>query len=325
MPRILLVATLLLGVPQKAPTESPPLWVGLAAGTQAVGYRRLEGPRGPVDVWYPASEQGSRLRFTDYLGEGASGLRSFMAGAGISSGTIDSLLASRLYAAREARPAAGVLPLIIVAQGNAQDVSDQVVLCEYLASHGYAVASTPSPMIKTPMRSEDELAALAERQADDLATSVGVASTVVRVDSQRIAVVGHSFGARSALLLAMRGTPKLIALVSLDGGIGTATAAEQFRRAPSFRADALVAPILHFSETLDSFMAPDSSMLKSLRTPELVLEPTANLHHVHFTTWGFVAAVFPDVGRVTGGTVNTRGAVRDVAEKTLAFLRRRLD
>ena len=47
-----------------------------------------------------------------------------------------------------------------VAQGNAQTVQDQAHLAEYLASYGYVVATTPSPMLITgPLTDESQVGA----------------------------------------------------------------------------------------------------------------------------------------------------------------------
>jgi dienelactone hydrolase len=304
--------------------SAPALWAGLQPGPHRVGYQRLDARGGVVHVWYPSVAAGERLRFRAYLGDSVQGLTSFLSGAGVAIATIDGLLESPLHATGNARPVDRAFPLVLVAHGNAQDVTDQVVFCEYLASHGFVVAATPSPMLRTPMEREDQVGALAELQADELAAAIGATANVVRVDLERVAVVGHSFGARAALLLAMRGQPRLQAMVSLDGGIGTTTALEPFRRAPSFRPDAALPPLLHFSEELDAFMTPDFSLLKSLRVAELVLEPTQDMRHSHFTTWGFAAVVFPDLARATRATAGTGSALRAVHEKTAAFLRRSL-
>jgi pimeloyl-ACP methyl ester carboxylesterase len=57
---------------------------------------------------------------------------------------------------------------------------------------------------------------------------------------QRMGVVGHSFGARAALLLAML-DPQVAAVVSLDGGIGTASGRASLEALPIYRAEAAVA------------------------------------------------------------------------------------
>jgi hypothetical protein len=112
------------------------------------------------------------------------------------------------------------------------------------------------------------------------------------------------------------------AIVSLDGGIGTATAVEPFRQAPSFRAGAPLPPLLHFYEELDPFMTPDFTFLHGLPIAELVLIHTEGMHHIHFTTFGFAASVFPSLAAVTHATSTTSRAVRDVAEQTATFLHR---
>jgi dienelactone hydrolase len=216
-----------------------------------------------------------------------------------------------------------VAPLILVAHGNGQNAIDQVVLCEFLASHGYVVAATPSPMLRTPLEREDQVGELAEIQATELARAASRVAAVLSVDTTRIGVIGHSFGARAALLLAMRDS-SIRAVVSLDGGIGTATAQEAFRLAPSFREDARLPPVLHFYETLDPFMKPDFTLLERLDTRGLTLEPTRGMHHTHFTTYGFAAALFPDIARVTQATGETDRGVVAMAKKTRAFLDREL-
>jgi dienelactone hydrolase len=300
----------------------PVLWAGLVPGPYQVGYRRLGASAAVVHVWYPASASGSPLCFGDYLEEPAR-LRAFLEQTGVPSRTIDSLFVSRLYAGSMSSPVNRPFPLVLVAQGNGQDAADQVVLSEYLASQGFVVASTPSPMLRTPLEREDQVGAFAESQADELAAAIKTVAAMVPLDTLQLGVVGHSFGARAALLLAMR-DPRVRAVVSLDGGIGTATAVESFVRAPSFRANARLPALLHFYEDLDPFATPDFVLLRTLHTKDLVLVRTEGLHHVHFTTYGFASAVFPGLAVVTHATSTTPGGVREVARRTAAFLRRHL-
>lgn len=300
---------------------APALWAGLVPGPDRVGYRRLDTPRGVVHAWYPASAGGVALRLRDYLRDDAAGLSAFLVKTGVSAPTVDRFLASPLLAVASAPARDRRSPLVLVAHGNGQDVADQVVLCEYLASQGFVVAATPSPMRRTPMEREDQVGTLAEEQSADLSAAIAVMAAALPVDTAHLAVVGHSFGARAGLLVAMR-DPRVRALVSLDGGIGTATALEPFRRAPSFRADAPLPALLHFYEELDDFMAPDFAFLEALHTAGLQLRPTTGMHHGHFTTYGFAAAVFPDLAAVTHATPETGAGAIAVATETAAFLRR---
>jgi dienelactone hydrolase len=310
------LSSLATGTAHRAP---PRLWAGLSPGPYAVGYELIVTDGERVDAWYPTRSSREALRFSDYLEEEeAQSLSTFLAGTGIPVSVIDSLFDSQLFAGVGSSPLDGSFPLVLVAQGNGQSVIDQVVLCEYLASQGYVVATTPSPTRETPLEREDQVGAFAERQADDLADAVRVASSL-HADTQRIAVVGHSFGARAALLVAMRDR-NIRALVSLDGGIGTATAVDAFRTAPSFDPGVQLPPILHFYEELDAFMTPDFSLLESLRAETLELVPTAAMHHVHFTTYGFAAAAFPAIAEATRATPDTGSGVRTVIRRTAAFL-----
>jgi len=150
---------------------------------------------------------------------------------------------------------------------------------------------------------------------------VASAETLGDVDASRVAVVGHSFGARAALLVAMK-LPAVFALVSLDGGIGTATGIESLRKAPSYRPDAQLPPILHLYEELDSFMKPDFTFLRSLHFKELLLEPTSEMHHVHFTIYGFAA--LPELAAATGATERTPAAAAAVADRVRRFVQERV-
>lgn len=295
------------------------LWAGLRPGAHSVGYRHLEGLAPATSVWYPAGSEGARMTMRAYLGADADGFAAFMKSAKVPDAATNRYLDGALAARRDATPATGSFPIIAFGQGNAQTAADQAVLGEFLASHGYLVVTTASPMIATPMTREDEVPVLAEQQAADLGRGV---QAVSRWPSARGSVrfaIGHSFGARAALLLLMR-DPGIQALVSLDGGIGTSTAVADFRRAASFDPVKAAAPVLHFYEELDAFMTPDFSLLKSL-PGQVTLRPLPGMHHLHFTTIGFGAAVIPDLAAVTKAGPEIRASLTQMAQETLAFLR----
>jgi dienelactone hydrolase len=298
----------------------PALWAELMPGSYHVGYRILETPGGVVHAWYPTSADGEHLFFRDYAGVDSTRIASFLVHAGVSPPTIDSLFGCMLYAVPSPPPLDLAVPLVLIAQGNGQDVADQVVLCEYLASRGFVVAAPPSPMLHNPMEREDQAGVFAENQSAELEAAIDAVSRIIPVDSLHIGVVGHSFGARAALLLAMR-DPRIRALVSLDGGIGTSNAVGPFRQAPSFRSDAQIPPLLHFYEDLDPFMKPDFGLLKSLNTARLVLEHEDGMHHTHFTTYGFAAILFPEFAALTHATPTTAMSVVAVAQETADFLK----
>lgn len=295
------------------------LWAGLLPGRFPAGYRLVDG----VDLWYPAKTGGHSMKFRDYLGANASEFEAFLRERGISPAGVAAFVDAHMYATSDATAAGGKYPLVLIAHGNGGDAAHQAILAEFLASHGYVVASVPSPMKKHPMTAESEIGAFAEEQATALEHARDVASRVCRIQKRREAVIGHSFGARAALLLAMRDRD-VRAIVSLDGGIGTATGTQFLKAAPSFKAAAKLPPILHFYENLDPFMTPDFTFLKELRTSSLTLTPTSDLHHIHFTTYGFAAAAIPEVATATKAGPGVRKEVAKTAQAILGFLDRQL-
>src|SRR5438067_13452124 len=303
--------------------------------------RPLEGRPRPIQMslWYPArggapedltfgayvtllaSELGpaSQEQVHTTVEEHASFLRTR---AKMSGDDVERWLARPMRAVPRAPPLAGPAPLVLVAQGNGNSASDQAVLCELLASHGFAVATSPSPIrITGPMKSEGDIAKTAEDQALDLAVIAKAARErpFVAREPARTALVGHSFGARSALLYAMH--DGAAALVSLDGGIGTKTGKDELRKSKFFDAARAKLPILHFYEQLDAFMAPDFSLLRSLPGADVRLVRASHLHHMHFTTVGEAVGQFPALAQVTHADSRTPRAYDDVANATVAFLK----
>ena len=323
---------------------------GLQWGKQAVGLevaaledpaRPREGKPRPIQMvlWYPAEKGGQEdLTFGDYVGlvgselgpaspeqvrtaveEHAEFLRTR---AKMSESELERWLARPMRAIPRAPPVAKPVPLVLVALGSGNSASDQAILCELLASHGFAVATSPSPTrITGPMKGEEDIAKTAEDQALDLAILAKAARERPFVAKGPAALVAHSFGARSALLYAMH--DGAAALVSLDGGIGTKTGQDELRKSRFFDAARAKLPILHIYEQLDSFMAPDFSLLRSLRGADLHFVRASHLHHMHFTTVGEAIGKFPALAKVTHADARTEQAWTDVANATVAFLQGR--
>ena len=321
---------------------------GLQPGPGAVGTKSQlvfdgarplpSGDMRPVQVtlWYPAADAyGARMTYGSYFALAAEELRSaltadsaaraeqsyraFLASRGVPEATMAAWLGAPMRAFRDAEPAKGRFPIVLLAPGNDASAHDHAVLAELLASRGYIVAAAPSPMrITGAMQSEGEVGARARDQMQDLSLALDAA---VRLggDRDRVGVVGHSFGARGALLLAMA-DPRVRALVSLDGGIGTAAARAAYESVPAFRAPEMKTPLLHVYEELDAYMAPDFATLRSLANAERWLARATDLHHHHFTSLGAASAAWPELGKATGATAGTGRAWAAVAGSTVEFL-----
>jgi len=236
------------------------------------------------------------------------GYRAFLGRNGVPASGIDEWLQAPMLARMDAPSAAGRYPIVLVGQGMGGAVQDQAALGESLASHGYVVATTPSPVrLGAKMESEADVPAMAEEQARDLEVALAVVAPRGVADPTRTAVVGYSFGARPALLLAGR-HPAWRALVSLDGGIGSADA-KGWLAPHALDRGALRLPILHVYEEEDENARPDFELLASLVHAPRTLARAAGLRHLDFITFGLASATMPALGGVDAQRAATLHAV----------------
>lgn len=319
---ILVVSSLTSAAAEDAPLR---LWGSLKPGPRAIGFRvvgaRDGSRRGPgataarpiqISVWYPAEASGvAAMTYGDYVrlaasettlepptpaqaDEALSAYRRFLAGTGASENATSMWLGASMAARRDAPPAAGPFPLVVIAQGNGGAAPDQALLAEYLASHGYIVATSPSQArLGDTMTSERDILPSAEAQALDLAFVIRQLRSFPAQSRGPMGLVGYSFGGRSVLLLVGR-EPRVAAFVSLDSGIATKTGRGWLSRQ---RVDAMAVrvPILHVFEDADDFMAPDFTLLASLPKSDRWLLRVSDLSHFEFITYGMASAVVPDL------------------------------
>jgi pimeloyl-ACP methyl ester carboxylesterase len=259
-------------------------------GMHPVGYRVMDVPGAKplqVSVWYVAGDDGQPMRFRDLSADELA----------------QSYLDAPMLARRDASPVRTRFPLIFIVQGNGQSAGDQAVLAEILASHGYEVATIPSVAVK----SVEEMHAKVIEQAD------AVERTLDLLKNDRVVLLGHSFGARAALLVAQR--RKVQGLISLDGGIGTAVDVDWMRSKET------LPPILHLYQTSDERVKSDLTFLKSLKT-SLRLQPLAGMKHHHFSTYGFAAAADPEFANKSGAGAELRQSLDAMVRDILAFIAR---
>ena len=289
-----------------------------------------------ITVWYPAVRSAAaHVTYGEYfdltatehggapdsaLASARAGYRSFAVEHGLADSVFTQWLAAPMSAVRDAAPLKGRSPLVLLVNGNGQSAQDQSTLGEYLAGRGYVVATMPSyTRISKPPETEADIGSGAEEQADDIAFVVARVRTRGDVDTMRLGLVGHSLGARGALLYQMR-TSAARAFVSLDGGIGTATGRGAMEQAPSFDVSRVTVPVLHFYERLDGFMTPDFALLDRFTRAPVWLARTSDMHHIHFTSLGAWGGRVPAVGALVGATPKTVNEFMAVSELTRAFL-----
>ncbi|HEX9161883.1 MAG TPA: hypothetical protein VF980_09270 [Thermoanaerobaculia bacterium] len=335
-------------VPAPGPSGSF-LWAGLQPGPRLVAYKtallRIEGEEfhhGPqhfiqASVWYPAQPgTGTPMTFRDYVllkvtentieepTEAARNatlaeFRRSLTDIGVSERTANAILDAPVFARRDALTPPRVLsPIVFIAPGIGRSAIDQAILAEYIASYGYVVVATPSVTRLTgPLTGDEQLGARLEQQAEDMdiaASMVGVMwpSAV----NTPISVVGYDIGADAALLYSMHHPTVVIAL--LDPSLHAPAGLASLRAAPTFVHDAGLPPLLE----IDSSDEPASTFMTTLNAKEFSTVTEPSMRHIHFTTLGFAAAVFPDVAKATGAGPNIKHDVVDFAQRTLQFLDR---
>jgi dienelactone hydrolase len=318
-------------IPAAGAAPTARLWGPLEPGPHAVGFRVLAardetrrlagtGHARPIQisVWYPAAVAGSEtLTYGDYVrlrasertleppsaaeaDEALSVYRRFLGANGAPADAIALWLGASMSACQEARPASGRFPVVLIAAGNGGAAPDQALLAEYLASHGYVVATSPSQArLGDAVTSERDILPSALAQSRDLACVVSRLRSFDNATGGAVGVVGYSFGGRSALLFAGR-EPRVAAMVSLDSGIGSRNGRGWLPRG-RLAGLSIRAPILHVFEDADDFMAPDLAFVAGLAASDRLFVRVADLGHFEFTTYGMASAVIPGLNPLAAG------------------------
>jgi len=131
------------------------------------------------------------------------------------------LCATPVAAIRDARPASGRFPVVLYAGGLGSRADANVELGEYLASHGYIVATVPQLGPSAEESSLETTAGEAEVHVGDLEFTLKVLRDLPDVDVKNLAIAGHSAGGVAALQFAIR-NPGVGVIVGLDGSYGAA-------------------------------------------------------------------------------------------------------
>ncbi|CAL4869482.1 hypothetical protein MMA231_03774 (plasmid) [Asticcacaulis sp. MM231] len=182
-------------------------------------------------IWYPATAAGAPLTLADYLKLGANDDRlgrpateqaaaeaAFTIGhsARLSKQRAQDELNAQMLAHRGAVAVAGRFPVIVYAPSLSASAIENADLCEFLASHGYIVISSPSFGASTREMTTDIEGI--EAQAGDIEFLIGYAHTLPQADTTKIGVVGYSWGGIANVFAAAKDS-RIGALVALDGSV----------------------------------------------------------------------------------------------------------
>lgn len=201
--------------------------IDLTTGEMAQGERAR-----PIQVvlWYPAVRGGKPLTYRQYLetmpteddftrsaGEVKRMTDERMEGnAGARREALLRDIARPMLAVRDARPASGTFPVVIYAPSYSASAIENADLCEYLASQGYIVLSSPSQGSHARSMTVDLEGV--ETQAADISYLIGYAGSLPQADTSKVAAVGFSWGGLANVVAAAR-DERIKALVSLDGSV----------------------------------------------------------------------------------------------------------
>jgi len=297
----------------------PLLWDSLAPGAFAVSFRlqnvsdstrrglNATGRSLQLSMWYPSPKgvQARPLKFGDYVryfqfAANASGStrwqtayqRSWFPGA--SAHAVATLLATPVYAARNAVAAEGRFPVVLYIPALGGTPLTHTVTCEFLASHGYVVLSIPATGSTELGQPFDE--AGQETLIRDFEFGLGILARNRFADVSRIGVIGFSMGGGAALLTAMSNVQVRL-VVSLDGTIGWTDAQSLVRKSARYSPPAMRVPLLHFGVADDP--ENDLSLMKELTLAPRTVFLLREVDHHDFIARNVIAK------RVTGNITNS--------------------
>ena len=212
-------------------------------------------------VWYPAEKSsGKTMTFGDYAdliksetnfdgpveqGKPQAFVAQYMHG----------ITALPAWAVRDAAMQAGQFPVVIYAPSVNAPSTENIELCEYLASNGYVVMASPSMGAASRAMTVDVAGANAE--ASDMSLLINFAKTLPDTEMSEVAAMGYSWGGMAALFDAAR-DKRVSALISLDGSFRYS--AGMVQEAGDIHPDQMTIPLLVFSRSEELCVTVSSQM-----------------------------------------------------------------
>lgn len=195
----------------------------------------------------------------------------------------------------ELKPANGKFPVVVYAPSYQASSIENFALCEYLASYGYVVISSPSRGAENRYF-EGGTGKDMETQARDIEFLMQEINQFSYADQSNIATVGFSFGGLSNVLAQMRNN-KIKGIVSLDGSIKYQY--ETLQKSPFANIEKVNVPFIHFSQkeipqevliedNIDSTLNTEFEFYDSLKYSDAYHFQFHNLTHSYFSTLGIL-------------------------------------
>ncbi|MFZ5980394.1 MAG: dienelactone hydrolase family protein [Candidatus Zixiibacteriota bacterium] len=314
---------LLILVQSQTPAGEPGRWNDLTTGPYAAGFMTIEkydcsrafqvkndyfgaplpGERArplQIIIWYPAVKTANAVpavygayafaypedeRFVSILSNFHNREIGYLSAYIRDRGKVMELMSTPMSGIRDATPAtppdSAGFPLIIYHAGESH--AENAALCEYLASHGFVVATTPNmgsfqyQLQRDPADQENLI-----RDREFILTQVYDLSFV---DHNRLGVCGYLFGGSTALLMQMRNSD-VDAVAALEGGFVLPDFIGLTRQSPAWDANRAHVPLmLLYGDT----PAPDLSVFDSLTYAKKYIVRLAGFRGFDLSGYGLMA------------------------------------
>lgn len=274
---------------------------GFPAGSPTEESVPADGPRPlQISIWYPAEAGAgeSRMRVQDYLysvateidfatpdaqrkEQALSETRDAVLASGVPPTLFDRAIERQTLAIHDAPPHSGPFPLILHAPGSGASAFQNLVACEYLASHGYVVAAAPS--IGTRTRSLTPGTAEIETGVLDLEFVLAHMRSLPNVGGGPIGLSGYSWGGLVVTFLAMR-EPAVGAVASLDGSLFVKPHLDRARSSPAFEPSRLDQPFLNLLAAAREWPARTLEFQDHLKKQDVYVVRFNHLYHGDFAS-----------------------------------------
>jgi len=296
------------------------LWGPLTPGPYAMGFRKIRVEDSSrveigghaasrqviVYLWYPAvNSEGQRLLLKEWAALAAEDFYPLHAVNSdtllapphplpLAKGLVPDSLKNRInrhsHSQCDVPPVPGQWPLLILGQGlYYESPLSQLVLCEYLASHGFIVATCPlmgTHSLQVQLNVED-----LETIICDLECAMQTARRVLSVDREKLGVIGYDMGGMAGVTLVMR-NPSVRAFMSMDAGIVYRHHSGLPAIHPDYNTEKLILPWLHLTQSRFIEAAKrhgESSLMAQKALGDNYLAAVNTTNHGHFTSyalWG---------------------------------------
>ena len=315
----------------------------LPAGPFAIGFRLIEAsdasrsypaiggtgtmPR-PIRiyVWYPAKQSaGERMRLDDFarmaLEDFHTSILPGLLAKAFEAAELETLLRSPAGAVRDAEAGPARFPLLILGQGLFYESPlSHFVLCEFLASHGYVVAT--SPLLGTRYRLVNINVEDVETEVRDMEFVLAAARALPFTDSGKLGVIGYDLGGMAGLILSMR-NPDVDGFLSLDSGILDKHYSGLPGSHPQYHEERFWIPWMHMTQARfirtekDRAAAPSLFERKIFGPSYLVHVPTTN--HGDFSSYAALGITRAVPGYWGSPTSDPKPLYEEICRVSLAF------